>query len=65
MLFFRSAFVQDAVDWDKKVQIASTKYGGWGAGPAANARFIQVELCEISDLLKFKRSYERYIELIG
>ncbi|WP_404511666.1 N-acetylmuramoyl-L-alanine amidase [Bacillus sp. RC242] len=63
--FFRSAFVHYAVDWDKKVQIASTKYRAWGTGPAANARFVHVELCEISDLLKFKRSYERYIELIG
>ncbi|QWH04299.1 N-acetylmuramoyl-L-alanine amidase (plasmid) [Bacillus mycoides] len=63
--FFRSAFVHYAVDLDKNVQIASTKYRAWGAGPAANARFVHVELCETSDLLKFKRSYERYIELNG
>ncbi|MBE7123650.1 N-acetylmuramoyl-L-alanine amidase [Bacillus cereus] len=62
---WRSAFVHYAVDWDEKIQIASTKYRAWGAGPAANARFVHVELCETSDSLKFKRSYERYVELIG
>ncbi|MRB97776.1 N-acetylmuramoyl-L-alanine amidase [Bacillus cereus] len=62
---WRSAFVHYAVDWDEKVQISSTKYRVWGAGPAANARFVHVELCETSDPMKFKRSYERYVELIG
>lgn len=62
---WRSAFVHYAVDWDGKIQIASTKHQAWGAGPAANARFVHVELCETSDPLKFKRSYEKYIELIG
>ncbi|OFD41677.1 N-acetylmuramoyl-L-alanine amidase [Bacillus mycoides] len=62
---WRSAFVHYAVDWDEKIQIASTKYRAWGAGLAANAKFVHVELCETSDSLKFKRSYERYVELIG
>lgn len=62
---WRSAFVHYAVDWNEKIQIASAKYRAWGAGSAANARFIHVELCETSDSLKFKRSYERYVELIG
>ncbi|OOR27572.1 N-acetylmuramoyl-L-alanine amidase [Bacillus wiedmannii] len=62
---WRSAFVHYAVDWDEKIQIASTKYRAWGAGPAANARFVHIELCETSDPVKFKRSYERYVELIG
>ncbi|TBL14517.1 N-acetylmuramoyl-L-alanine amidase [Bacillus paranthracis] len=62
---WRSAFVHYAVDWDEKIQIASTKYRAWGAGPAANARFVHVELCETSDPMKFKHSYERYVELIG
>ncbi|PEM25122.1 N-acetylmuramoyl-L-alanine amidase [Bacillus wiedmannii] len=62
---WRSAFVHYAVDWDEKIQIASTKYRAWGAGPAANARFVHIELCETSDPMKFKRSYERYVELIG
>lgn len=62
---WRSAFVHYAVDWDEKIQIATTKYRAWGAGPAANVRFVHVELCETSNSLKFKRSYERYVELIG
>ncbi|WP_264448929.1 N-acetylmuramoyl-L-alanine amidase [Bacillus cereus] len=62
---WRSAFVHYAVDWDEKIQIASTKYRAWGAGSAANARFVHIELCETSDPIKFKRSYERYVELIG
>ncbi|EOP52533.1 N-acetylmuramoyl-L-alanine amidase [Bacillus cereus VDM053] len=62
---WRSALVHYAVDWDEKIQIASTKYRAWGAGSAANARFVHVELCETSDPMKFKRSYERYVELIG
>ncbi|MFJ8118352.1 N-acetylmuramoyl-L-alanine amidase [Bacillus mycoides] len=62
---WRSAFVHYAVDWDEKIQIASTKYRAWGAGPAANARFVHVELCETSDSVKFKRSYKQYVELIG
>ncbi|EJQ32386.1 hypothetical protein IEC_05398 [Bacillus toyonensis] len=30
-----------------------------------NTRFVHVKLCETSDSLKFKRFYERYVELIG
>ncbi|MDM8361574.1 N-acetylmuramoyl-L-alanine amidase [Bacillus thuringiensis] len=62
---WRSAFVHYAVDWNEKIQIASTNYRAWGAGPAANARFVHIELCETSNPVKFKRSYERYVELIG
>ncbi|MED1269603.1 N-acetylmuramoyl-L-alanine amidase [Bacillus mycoides] len=62
---WRVAFVHYAVDWDEKIQIASTKYQAGGAGPVANARFVHVELCETCDPMKFKRSYEKYVELIG
>ncbi|MGG1339876.1 N-acetylmuramoyl-L-alanine amidase [Bacillus toyonensis] len=62
---WRSAFVHYATDWDENIQIASTKYRAWGAGPSANARFVHVELCETSDPVKFKRSYERYVKLLG
>ncbi len=53
------------MDWDEKIQIASTNHQAWGAGLAANARFVHAELCETSDPLKFKHSYEKYIQLIG
>ncbi|PHA02566.1 N-acetylmuramoyl-L-alanine amidase, partial [Bacillus wiedmannii] len=54
-----------ATDWDETIQIASTKYQAWGAGPAANKRFVHVELSETSDPIKFKKSYERYVKLLA
>ncbi|MGR5967861.1 N-acetylmuramoyl-L-alanine amidase [Bacillus paranthracis] len=62
---WRSAFVHYATDWDETIQIASTKYQAWGAGSAANKRFVHVELSETSDPTKFKKSYERYVKLLA
>ncbi|WP_412675559.1 N-acetylmuramoyl-L-alanine amidase [Bacillus mycoides] len=62
---WRSAFVHYATDWDETIQIASTKYQAWGAGPAANKRFVHVELSETSNPAKFKSSYERYVKLLA
>ncbi|WOA57289.1 N-acetylmuramoyl-L-alanine amidase [Bacillus mycoides] len=62
---WKSAFVHYATDWDENIQIASTKYQAWGAGPAANKRFVHVELSETSDHIKFKKSYERYVKLLA
>ena len=62
---WRSAFVHYATDWDETIQIASTKYQAWGAGPVANKRFVHVELCETADYAKFKRSYEKYVKLLA
>ena len=62
---WRSAFVHYATDWDETIQIASTKYQAWGAGPAANKRFVHVELCETADYAKFKQSYEKYVRLLA
>ncbi|PGY84602.1 N-acetylmuramoyl-L-alanine amidase [Bacillus cereus] len=62
---WRSAFVHYATDWDETIQIASTKYQAWGAGPAANKRFVHVELSETSDPIKLKKSYERYVKLLA
>ncbi|HFU6602203.1 N-acetylmuramoyl-L-alanine amidase [Bacillus pacificus] len=62
---WRSAFVHYAVDWDEVIQIADTRYIAYGAGPAANARFVHVELCETSDYSKFKRSYDKYVKLLA
>ncbi|MGQ7112147.1 N-acetylmuramoyl-L-alanine amidase [Escherichia sp. TWPC-MK] len=39
--------------------------GASGAGPAANKRFVHVELCETGDYAKFKRSYEKYVRLLA
>ncbi|EOO29537.1 N-acetylmuramoyl-L-alanine amidase [Bacillus cereus VD133] len=62
---WRSAFVHYAVDWDETVQIASTNYIAYGAGPDANKRFVHVELCETANYTKFKRSYEKYVRLLA
>ncbi|MDA1652638.1 N-acetylmuramoyl-L-alanine amidase [Bacillus cereus group sp. TH160LC] len=62
---WRSAFVHYAVDWDETIQIADTRYIAYGAGPAANKRFVHVELCETADYTKFKRSYDKYVKLLA
>ncbi|WP_242316812.1 N-acetylmuramoyl-L-alanine amidase [Bacillus cereus group sp. BfR-BA-01489] len=62
---WRNAFVHYAVDWNESIQIADTKYIAYGAGPAANKRFVHVELCETADYAKFKRSYEKYVKLLA
>ncbi|MBJ8025930.1 N-acetylmuramoyl-L-alanine amidase [Bacillus cereus] len=62
---WRSAFVHYAVDWDETIQIADTNYIAYGAGPAANKRFVHVELCETADYTKFTRSYEKYVRLLA
>ncbi|HDW3057904.1 TPA: N-acetylmuramoyl-L-alanine amidase [Bacillus cereus] len=62
---WRNAFVHYAVDWNETIQIADTKYMAYGAGPAANKRFVHVELCETADYAKFKRSYDKYVKLLA
>lgn len=62
---WRNAFVHYAVDWNETIQIASTNYIAYGAGPYANKRFVHVELCETADYTKFKRSYEKYVKLLA
>jgi N-acetylmuramoyl-L-alanine amidase len=58
-------FVHFAVDWNEIIQIADTKFIGYGAGKIANQRFIHVELCETKDASKFKKSYEKYVWLLA
>ncbi|PGY40031.1 peptidoglycan recognition protein family protein, partial [Bacillus thuringiensis] len=57
--------VHYAVDWNESIQIADTNYIAYGAGTAANKRFVHVELCETADYAKFKRSYEKYVKLLA
>ena len=35
------------------------------AVPAANKRFVHVELCETADYTKFKRNYDKYVKLLA
>lgn len=62
---WHNAFVHFAVDWNETIQIADTKYIAYGAGPAANKRFVHVELSESSNPAKFKSSYDRYVKLLA
>ncbi|MED1088353.1 N-acetylmuramoyl-L-alanine amidase [Bacillus mycoides] len=62
---WHNAFVHFATDWNETIQIADMKYIAYGAGPAANKRFVHVELSETSNPAKFKSSYERYVKLLA
>lgn len=49
-------YVHAFVDGNKIINIHDTNYGVWGAGPTANSKFIQVELCNVSTNDQFARS---------
>ena len=49
-------YVHAVVDNTKTIQLMSTDYGTWGAGPKANVRYIQIELCEVSTRSQFVQS---------
>lgn len=49
-------FVHAFVDGNKIINIKNTNYSVWGAGPAANTRYIQVELCRVNTADQFARS---------
>lgn len=50
------AYVHAFVDAKMVIQMMTPDYGVWGAGPMANDRFVQVELCEESDRSDFAKS---------
>lgn len=47
------------VDWDSIVQNVPWNEQAWGAGPTANCKFIQVELCNTADANKFNEVWKR------
>ncbi|MST79628.1 N-acetylmuramoyl-L-alanine amidase [Lactobacillus equicursoris] len=49
-------YIHAVVDNTKTIQLMSTDYGVWGAGPIANKRYIQIELCEVSTRSQFVQS---------
>ena len=49
-------YVHAVVDNTQTIQLISTDYGVWGAGPIANQRYIQIELCEVSTRSQFVQS---------
>ncbi|AKP67235.1 N-acetylmuramoyl-L-alanine amidase family protein [Companilactobacillus ginsenosidimutans] len=52
----RQAYVHAFTDDVQTLNIHNTDYGVWGAGPTANARYIQIELCEVYTTDQFARS---------
>ena len=50
------SYVHAVVDNRQTIQLMSTDYGTWGAGPIANVRYIQIELCEVSTRSQFVQS---------
>ncbi len=49
-------YVHAFVDNTSIINIHSADYAVWGAGPTANSKYIQVELCEVSTVDQFARS---------
>lgn len=49
-------YVHAFVDANSIINIHSADYGVWGAGPTANSKYIQVELCETDSVDAFARS---------
>jgi len=50
------SYVHAFVDNNEIINIHNTDYGVWGAGPTANAKYVQVELCHTHDGDAFARS---------
>lgn len=50
------SYVHAFVDNNEIINIHNTDYGVWGAGPTANSKYIQIELCEVSTTDQFARS---------
>lgn len=52
----KQTYVHAFVDNNQILNIHNTDYIVWGAGPTANSRFIQVELCRVNTYDEFARS---------
>ncbi|MFD1472242.1 N-acetylmuramoyl-L-alanine amidase family protein [Companilactobacillus mishanensis] len=50
------SYVHAFVDDTEIINISSADYGVWGCGPYGNAKFIQVEVCEVGTTDQFARS---------
>lgn len=50
------AYVHAFVDKNGTIQMMTPNYGAWGAGPMANNRFVQIELCEETTRENFAKS---------
>ncbi|GAY73523.1 peptidoglycan recognition protein family protein [Lentilactobacillus kosonis] len=52
---YNAAFVHSFVDSSRIINIANTKYLAWGAGPIANARFVQFEQVRVHSKTAFAK----------
>lgn len=59
---YNAAFVHAYVDGNRVIETANTDYLAWGAGPAANDRFIHVELVHTHTADDFARSINNYAD---
>jgi N-acetylmuramoyl-L-alanine amidase CwlA len=57
---FNEAFVHFFVSDVKILQVADVNYKAYGAGKAANAKYVHVELCQSKDHNKFLKAYENW-----
>jgi len=62
---YKNAFVHGFVDASNVIEIHPTQYSVWGAGPYANARFIQVELVREKTFDRFARSINNYADYLA
>lgn len=52
----QETYVHAFTDDKQTINIHSADYGVWGAGPTANAKYIQIELCRVNGYDAFARS---------
>ncbi|AQW21371.1 N-acetylmuramoyl-L-alanine amidase [Lentilactobacillus curieae] len=52
---YNAAFVHSFIDASRIINIANTKYLAWGAGPVANARFVQFEQVRVHSKSAFAK----------
>ncbi|MED4206342.1 GW dipeptide domain-containing protein [Neobacillus mesonae] len=62
---YRKAFVHAFVDDSRVIEIHSPNYGAWGAGSAANQRFVHIELVRVKTFEQFARSINNYAAYIA
>ena len=58
---WQNAFVHEFIDADEIIQIADPDYKAWGAGQAANDRYIHLELCHEYTRSDFEASYKKLV----
>lgn len=59
---FQNAFVHEFIDPVEIIQVANPDYIAYGAGSAANRRFVHLELCHADTKADFNRSYDMWCE---